>query len=237
MLQIIPSLATESFAALDIAGRLGFIRHHFGGKVVATTSFGAQSIVLLHLLRQHAPEIPVICVDTGYFFPETYTYAAQVEELLDLKIKFYTSPVSPARMEATEGRLWNNGTDGLNRYGLLRKIEPLDRALKEHGAEAWISGLRRSQSEDRGKRPFLEQQNRTTKIYPILDWSDAEVTAYMDRHQLPAHPLVEKGFASIGDWHSTRKLEAGMKPEDTRHGGLQRECGLHVGSTTSDFQI
>lgn len=232
-----PALATESFAALDTGERFDFIRRQFAGKVVATTSFGAQSVVLLHLLHQHAPEIPIICVDTGYFFPETYIYADELQQQLGINVRFFSSAVSPARMEATMGRLWQDGPEGISRYGLLRKVEPLDRALKEFGAEAWISGLRRSQSQDRGKRPFIEQQNRTTKIYPILDWSDDRIAAYMQEHNLPAHPLVSRGFVSIGDWHSTRKLEAGMTAEDTRNGGLQRECGLHIESTNDDFQI
>ena len=231
-----PTLSGE-FANLDTAGRFERIRLEFGGKVVATTSFGAQSVVLLHLLATYAPEIPIICVDTGYLFPETYVYAEEVQSLLGIRVKFYTSSVTPARMEATRGRLWQEGEAGLAEYGKLRKVEPLDRALKEHGAEAWISGIRRSQSGDRGKRAHIETQNRTTKIYPILDWSDERVDAYMREHALPAHPLVARGFVSIGDWHSTRKLEEGMRPEDTRHGGLQRECGLHLGSGDADFQI
>lgn len=228
---------SEEFAGLDMAGRFDLIRREYGGKVIATTSFGAQSVVLLHLLARHAPEIPVVCVDTGYLFPETYVYAEEVQSILGLGVKFYTSPISPARMEATRGRLWQNGPEGIAEYGRLRKVEPLDRALKEHGAAAWISGIRRSQSGDRGKRPFVETQNRTTKIYPILDWTDERIDAYMREHGLPAHPLVERGFVSIGDWHSTRKLEEGMTPEQTRHGGLQRECGLHLESGQGDFQI
>ena len=234
---VAPMLDSTTFADLDTAGRFAFIRREFGDKVVATTSFGAQSAILLHLLATHSPETPIICVDTGYMFPETYQFAEDLQRLLSLTVRFYASAVSPARMEAIHGRLWQNGQDGLKHYGLLRKIEPLDRALKEHGAQAWISGLRRSQSSDRGRRSFLEQQNRTTKIYPILDWSDEAVAAYVRLHALPAHPLVERGFVSIGDWHSTRKLEPGMTAEETRHGGLQRECGLHLDSSNGDFQI
>lgn len=232
-----PIIQADDFADLDTAERLAFIGREFAGKVVATTSFGAQSAVLLHLLATHAPEIPIICVDTGYMFAETYVYAEELQRQLGISVRFFASPVSPARMEAIHGRLWQMGQDGLKQYGMLRKIEPLDRALKAHHAEAWISGVRRSHSDERSRKPFIEQQKRTTKIYPILDWTDEMVAAYIQTHALPPHPLVARGFVSIGDWHSTRKLEPGMKSEDTRHGGIQRECGLHLDSSTSDFQI
>ncbi len=229
-------LAAE-FADLDAGGRLRLAAERFRGELLATTSFGAQSAVLLHLLATHAPDIPVVCVDTGYFFPETYQYADQLQRELGIKVAFYTSPVTPARMENTEGRLWERGTEGIERYGFLRKVEPLNRALREHGARAWISGLRRTQSSDRGKRSFAERQKATTKLYPILDWSDAMVEDYFERHELPRHPLVDRGFASIGDWHSSRPVEKGASVESTRNNGLRRECGLHLESSDADFQI
>lgn len=233
----ISSNSLEGFDAMDIVDRLSLIQEHWRDEVVATTSFGAQSVVLLHLLKKHAPRIPVICVDTGYFFPETYQYAEQLIDTLGIDVKFYTSPITPARMENTLGRLWELGDEGAKKYGLLRKVEPLNRALKELGAKAWISGVRRAHSDDRSKRAFIEQQKATTKIFPILDWSDQDIEQYINKNQLPTHPLLPRGFVSIGDWHSTRKLEAGMTSEQTRSHGNQRECGLHLDSDIPDFQI
>ena len=230
-------LLSPGFEALDAPARIVRAREVFADRLVATTSFGAQSAVLLHLLATHAPDIPVICVDTGYFFAETYQYAEELQNLLGLRVRFYASPVSPARMESIHGRLWEKGADGHAAYGRMRKVEPLDRALREHGAAAWMTGVRRAQSSTRAERTFVERQNRTTKIYPILDWTDAMVEAYVARYQLPPHPLVARGFVSIGDWHSTRKLEPGMNAEETRHNGIHRECGLHLDSANSDFQI
>jgi phosphoadenosine phosphosulfate reductase len=226
-----------AFAALDCAGRFAWVRGHHAGKVVATTSFGAQSAVLLHLLATHAPEIPVVCVDTGYFFPETYQYAEELQAFLGIEVRFYTSPLTPARMEHTLGRLWQGEAPEKERYARLRKVEPLDRALKDHGAEAWLSGLRRAQSSGRGARPFVETQNRTTKIYPILDWSDARVDEYFTAHGLPRHPLLARGFVSVGDWHSTRKPAPGESGEHARAEAYGRECGLHLHSNAADFQI
>ena len=232
----LPASAPD-FASLGIAARLDWAREAFGRTLVATTSFGVQSALLLHLLKTHAPDIPVVCVDTGYFFPETYQYADTLQQALGIEVRFYTSSVTPARMEHTLGRLWSLGEAEKARYALMRKVEPLDRALREHGARAWLSGLRRDQSDERRNRAFVEVQNRTTKIYPILDWTDAQVQAYFHDHQLPRHPLESRGFASVGDWHSTRKLEPGLRPEDTRANAFGRECGLHLESNSSDFQI
>ncbi|QQL46194.1 phosphoadenylyl-sulfate reductase [Sulfuriroseicoccus oceanibius] len=230
-------VSNETFAAMDIVERIRYVARQWDGEVVATTSFGAQAVVLLHLLSQHAPDVPVVCVDTGYLFPETYQYAETLQRELGLEVKFYSSPMTPARMESTIGRLWELGEDQAKQYGLIRKVEPLNRAIKELGAKAWISGVRHAQSKDRAQRTFIEKQKATTKIYPILDWTDEEIADYIDTHQLPQHPLVARGFVSIGDWHSTRKLEEGMSQEDTRNHGNGRECGLHLDSNVSDFQI
>jgi len=228
---------SKSFASLDMADRFALIREHWKGSTLATTSFGAQSVVLLHLLKQHAPEIPIVCIDTGYLFPETYHYAETLQNHLDINVEFYTSPVSPARMENTLGRLWEMGRDGIQRYGQIRKVEPMDRALRDHKATTWLSGLRHAHSSDRSQRHFIEKQNRIVKVYPILDWTDERVEAYINEHKLPNHPLKLRGFVSIGDWHSTRKIEPTMRPEDTRNNGLERECGLHIDSNSSDFVI
>ena len=115
--------------------------------------------------------------------------------------------------------------------------EPMDRALRELGADVWISGVRRSHSSTRTERPFAEQQKRTLKVYPILDWPDAQISAYMHDHGLPPHPLAEQGYVTMGDWHSTRPAVDGLDPEATRFNGEKYECGLHIDSGNSDFQI
>jgi phosphoadenylyl-sulfate reductase (thioredoxin) len=99
---------------------------------------------MLHLVTRQAPEIPVVFIDTGYLFPETYRFAEQLTERLNLNLKTYQSRVSPARQEALFGKRWEQGTEELDRYNLLNKVEPMDRAVRELGAEAWLAGLRRS---------------------------------------------------------------------------------------------
>ena len=113
----------------------------------------------------------------------------------------------------------------------------MDRAVRELGATAWLAGLRRTQASTRGQLPVVHHQNKVTKVHPIIDWDNRTIHRYLTEHGLNYHPLWEEGYVSVGDWHSTSKLEAGMTEEQTRFGGLHRECGLHESSGRVDFQI
>ncbi len=201
----------------------------FTDKIILSSSFGAQSAVLLHMVTKQKPEIPVILVDTGYLFPETYDFIESLTKRLNLNLKTYRAPLSPAQQEAQFGKLWENGIDGITQYNQINKVEPMNRALEELGAWAWIAGLRRQQSSTRKNLTFIRPQAERLKIHPILDWTDKEIFDYLKKYDLPYHPLWEQGYVSIGDIHTTRKLEAGMSEEETRFFGLKRECGLHEG--------
>ena len=193
-----------------------------------SSSFGAQSAVSLHLLTQARPDIPVILIDTGYLFAETYQFIDQLVDRLKLNLKVYRPVLSRAWMEARHGRLWEQGLEGIERYNRLRKVEPMQRALGELGVRTWFAGLRRAQSGSRANAPVAELKHGRWKVHPIVDWSDRQVWEYLQRHDLPYHPLWEQGYVSIGDFHTTRPLEPGMSEEDTRFFGLKRECGLHL---------
>lgn len=232
--------AAELAAALEpleAGERLAELHRRFGRRLVATTSFGLQAAAMLHLIHRHAPEIPVVFIDTGFLFPETYQYAEDLAARLELDLRIYQPTVSAARMQALWGELWQDGKEGADRYALLTKIEPMNRALRELGADVWVSGLRRSQSKTRADRSLAERQKATTKVYPILDWSDARMAAYFREHDLPPHPLAAQGYVTMGDWHSTRPAVGGVDAESTRFGGSKYECGLHLDSGTPDFQI
>jgi phosphoadenosine phosphosulfate reductase len=209
----------------------------YGDGLVLTTSFGIQAAVMLHLVTRIAPGIPVIFIDTGYLFPETYRFARDLTARLNLNLKKYLPATTAAEQEALFGKLWEQGLDGLKRYNFINKVEPMERAVRELGATAWLAGLRRSQSSTRESVQVVQQQNTTTKIHPIIDWDNRQVHQYLTAHALPYHPLWEEGYVSVGDWHSTTKLLDGMKEEDTRFGGRKRECGLHEISGRTDFAI
>jgi len=228
--------------ALELEGlgageRLRLLHARHGARMVATTSFGVQAAVMLHLIKEHAPDIPVVFIDSGYLFGETYRYAEELTGLLDLDVRVYQPAITAARMEALHGKLWEQGGEGMDRYGMLTKLEPMNRALSELGRDIWLSGMRRVQSRTRLERPFAEQQKRTLKVYPILDWADAQVEAYFHEHDLPRHPLAAQGYVTMGDWHSTQPASAGLDAEATRFKGEKYECGLHFDSGQQDFQI
>jgi phosphoadenosine phosphosulfate reductase len=212
---------------VDAEERVAWALKNLPGKHALSSSFGAQAAVSLHMITRQAPGIPVILVDTGYFFPETYRFIDELVLRLDLNLKIYQPQMSPAWLEARYGRLWEQGIDGIERYNDLRKTEPMKRALSELGVTTWFAGLRRQQSESRRNIKPLEWRDNRWKVLPILDWSDRDVFDYLTKHDLLYHPLWEQGYVSIGDWHTTRTLAEAGDLEATRFFGLKRECGIH----------
>ena len=197
-------------------------------RIVLSSSFGAQSAVLLHMVTQQQPDLPVVLLDTQYLFPETYTFIDTLTERLHLNLKVYQNPVSRQWQEARYGKLWEQGAEGIHQFNAMNKTEPMARALKELNAEAWMTGIRRSQSSTRAGLETLAAQDGIVKVHPIYDWSNRDVHQYLTQHNLPYHPLWEQGYVSIGDVQTSRPLTDGMSEEDTRFFGLGRECGLHV---------
>ncbi|WP_243043084.1 phosphoadenylyl-sulfate reductase [Dyella sedimenti] len=214
-------------ATLGAEQRVIWAMAYAPGTHVLSSSFGAQAAVSLHLLTRQRPDLPVILVDTGYLFPETYQFVDELSVRLSLNLKVYSAPQSPAWLEAREGKLWEQGVPGIDRYNRLRKVEPMQRALRELGAGSWFAGLRRSQARTRAAIPFAERRDGRWKFHPIADWTDRDVGLYLRRHGLPYHPLWEQGYLSIGDVHTSHRWEPGKDAEATRFFGLKRECGLH----------
>ncbi|WP_160063829.1 phosphoadenylyl-sulfate reductase [Psychromonas sp. L1A2] len=194
---------------------------------VLSSSFGIQAAVCLHMITAVKADTPIILTDTGYLFPETYQFIDDLTKQLNLNLKIYSAQHSPAWQEARYGKLWDQGVDGLTKYNLINKVEPMKRALKELNAKTWFSGLRRSQSSSREDLPVLSIQNNCFKFLPIIDWSNKEVHYYLEENGLSYHPLWEQGYVSVGDVQTSRPLELGMSEEETRFFGLKRECGLH----------
>ncbi len=211
----------------DAEARVAWALETFQPRIALSSSFGAQAAVSLHLVARQWPDIPVILVDTGYLFSETYEFIDELTERLSLNLKVYRSAMSPAWQERRYGKLWEQGLNGIELYNRINKVEPMHRALGELGVDAWIAGLRRQQSKSRESTSVLAVANDRIKVHPIVDWTDKDVFDYLKRHDLPYHPLWEQGYVSIGDWHTSRKLTDGLTPEETRFFGLKRECGLH----------
>ena len=208
----------------------------FGDGLVMTSSFGVQSAVMLHLATRAAPGIPVILIDTGYLFPETYAFVEQLRQRLGLNLKVYTPRLTAAMQEALYGKLWEQGEEGLTKYHQINKIEPMQRALRELGATAWLAGLRADQTDYRQALQRVTVQDGIYKVHPILHWTGRDVHAYLTEHDLPYHPLLEKGYVSVGDVHSTRKVGEDEHERAGRFGGLKQECGLHIPASDEESQ-
>ncbi|QCI18953.1 phosphoadenylyl-sulfate reductase [Buchnera aphidicola] len=194
---------------------------------IMSSSFGIQSTVLLHLVVKQKPNIPIILIDTGYLFPQTYHFIDRLQKKMNLNLKIFRSNISPAWQEARYGKLWEQGLKGINLYNKINKIEPMDIALKTLSVQTWFAGLRREQSKSRSNLSYISIQKEVFKILPILDWSKYEVDEYIKKNKLDEHPLLKNGYISVGDIHTTEKFKSGMLEEETRFFGLKRECGLH----------
>jgi len=214
----------EKMTALE---RVQWAVENLESEFVLSSSFGIQAAVCLHLITTVKADTPIILTDTGYLFPETYQFIDDLTKQLNLNLKIYSAEHSAAWQEARYGKLWEQGVDGLTKYNLINKVEPMKRALKELDAKTWFSGLRRSQSSSRGDLPVLSLQNGCFKFLPIIDWSNKDVHYYLEENGLNYHPLWEQGYVSVGDVQTSRPLEVGMSEEETRFFGLKRECGLH----------
>jgi phosphoadenosine phosphosulfate reductase len=225
------ALALEScnrrFAALRPEARVEWAFENLPNTHVLTSSFGAQAAVSLHLITSVSPATPVVLIDTGYLFPETYRFVDELTDRLALNLRVYRAERSPAWQEARHGERWLRGKQGIEEYNEENKVEPLRRALRELRVGTWFAGLRRGQSSTRAEIPYLSWSGERWKVHPIADWTDRDVHQYLKKHKLPYHPLWEKGYLSIGDHHSTKPIHEVSTEEQTRFFGIKRECGIH----------
>ncbi len=221
--------ANVELTHMDAEERVAWVVQHLPGPQALSSSFGAQAAVSLHMVTRQVPAIPVILIDTGYLFPETYRFVDELAVRLSLNLK-----VVPAADVARLVRGHARPALGAGR----RRHRALQRAAQDR-ADASCARRARHAKLVRGPAPRAVAQppqhpsariasTAAGRCYPIFDWTDRDVFDYLRRHDLPYHPLWHEGYVSIGDWHSTRTLaEAGDDEEATRFFGLKRECGLH----------
>lgn len=170
---------TPDLSTATAEERIRWAFGEFGDGLILSTSFGVQAAVMLHLATRVMPRIPVVFIDTGYHFPETYRFAQELTKRLQLNLRVYNPLQTAARQEALYGKRWEQGLAGLHAYNLDNKVEPMDRAVRELGATAWLAGLRRVQATTREALGVVQVQNKTTKIHPILDWDNRAVHRYL----------------------------------------------------------
>ena len=198
------------------------------GRIALVSSFGAESAVLLHLVARVDPGFPVLFLETGKHFPETLAYRDLLEERLGLTnlVNLHPDPEEIAARDET-GLRWSYDPDGCCE---LRKVRPLARALA--GFDATLTGRKAFQSATRANLPRFEIDSSDAagrlKINPLIDWDAARIQAYFEQHDLPRHPLVERGFPSIGCSPCTRQVSEGEDPRAGRWSGWDKvECGIH----------
>ncbi|MFG1477875.1 phosphoadenylyl-sulfate reductase [Xanthobacter sp. V4C-4] len=198
----------------------------FPGRIAAVSSFGTESVVLLHLLSQVRKDAPVLFLDTGHLFPETLAYRDLLIEVLGLTqvLTFTPDPEALAAKDAESG-LWSEDPDACC---ALRKVEPLARALGPY--TAWINGRKRYQAQTRSAIPVVEVDGARVKFNPLATMGRDDLIAYMDSHGLPHHPLEKHGFLSIGCMPCTTRVKPGEDPRAGRwRGRAKTECGIHMG--------
>ena len=197
-----------------------------GLKMFTTSSFQSHSIVLLDILSKIDNSIPVYFINTGYHFPETVAFKDQIADLLKLNIK-EAAPYVPKMMQKdSQGRLLFTSDPDYCCY--LNKVQPLEPILAEY--DIWINGVRADQSAVR--KEFKVEENAShgvIRFHPMLDWTNKMVHLYMKEHNLPKHPLEEKGYLSIGCEPCTRKFDLEWNEREGRWFGLKKtECGLNT---------
>ena len=203
----------------------------FDNQFAITTSFGIQSSVLLNMVNKLSLQrkIKIFWIDTGYLPPETYQYAEKLIKDLSLEVEVLQSELSPARMEAKYGKLWEtNKESDLDKYHELRKIKPLENGLEKYNIDCWASGVRSDQTDNRNKMRSLDVIRQRLSLRPLLSWTNKDIFYYMKENNLPAHPLFNKGYSTVGDWHSSSPDGIETKGRDTRFGGIKQECGIHT---------
>lgn len=233
--QVAASRLGARFAAMDAGALLRLaIRDLFPGRIALVSSFGADSAVLLHMVAQVDAATPVVFVDTGFLFPETLDYRDELVGLLGLTDVRAIQPSDDdlAALDP-EGFLWSADPD---RCCDIRKVQPLARALQ--GYDAWITGRKRFQSATRSALPLFEAEGERVKINPLAGWDASDLLGYLDRHGLPRHRMVAKGYPSIGCIPCTSPVKPG---EDARAGRWRgkgkTECGIHLGILSAGQDI
>ncbi|NBB50931.1 phosphoadenylyl-sulfate reductase [Rhizobium sp. CRIBSB] len=197
-----------------------------GLRTAVLSSFGAEAAVLLDHVGQVDPTTPVLFLDTGQHFLQTLSYRKQLSEALGLSDVRIVVPDAGERASIDPAdTLWRNDPDACCD---LRKVRPLARASTEFSA--LITGRKRHQADTRRALPIVELLDGTLRINPLAAWDTEQLATYTAGRTLPAHPLVEQGYASIGCWPCTRAIQPGESERDGRWSGMDKvECGIHLG--------
>lgn len=198
------------------------VASELAGRIAVTSSFGAESAVLLDLVAEVDPGLPVIFLDTNELFDETIAYRTQLARHLGLNNVIIVRPSEAELREAED--LWRTDAD---RCCELRKVRPLARAVAGYGA--LVDGRKRVHGAERQSLATLSDGGGVLKVSPLAKWSAGDIEAHFMRRNLPRHPLVAQNYRSIGCWPCTRPVESGQPVRAGRWAGKGKsECGIHT---------
>ena len=200
-------------------------------RACVTCSFQAECMVIVDLLVAQRPDIPVLFLETGYHFPQTYAYRDQMTDRLGLNLINLSSKLGVAQQEAQFGILYQSAPD---RCCGMRKVEPLFRGLDDYGV--WFTALRREQSPTRANLPAIDHfklpsGKQLLKVSPLAAWTNAEVWGYLKQRGIPVLPLYDQGFTSVGCAPCTTLPADPENLRSGRWGGHKVECGIHIASS------
>jgi len=215
-------LGSVDVEQLDAAAVIDLALERLHPRIALACSFQKEESVILDLILKRQPDARVFALDTHVLFPETYALWREIEQRYGIRVEVFEGP-SLGRQAAIHGdKLWETKPD---LCCSIRKLSPLANALS--GLDGWITGVRRDQAPTRADAPKIgwDDHNELWKVSPLADWTDADVWAYVDAHDLPVNPLHRQGYASIGCTHCTRPGDG----RDGRWSGNDKtECGLHA---------
>lgn len=204
----------------------------FGPGVIASSSFQTQSVALLHMISLCCPDMPIVFTDTGYHFPETLAFRDELQRRFRLKVhNAYPDLQSRRHLEIAHEPLYLSDPDLCCR---IHKVEPMARVLADK--RAWVTGLRRDQTETRKRiQPVERRPDGLIKVNPLANWTHRDLWTYLQHHDLPSHPLLWKGYRSIGCAPCTRPVSTGDDERAGRWAGTDKtECGLHTMADPED---
>jgi phosphoadenosine phosphosulfate reductase len=219
-------------AAADLANEspqtiLRWAVRTFHPRLTMATAFGAEGCCLIHMLAEIEPRVRIFNLETGYQFPETLQLRERIRERYGIEVELVRPELSVAEYEAEHGGpLYEMRPDQCCHD---RKILPLRRAVA--GYEAWVSAIRKDQTQDRGRADVVQWDAKFSlvKVNPLLGWTKREVWGFILKHGVPYNPLHDKNYPSIGCWPCTRPVSNGDDERAGRWAGkVKKECGLHV---------
>jgi phosphoadenosine phosphosulfate reductase len=201
------------------------LREEFAGKTAVVSSFGAESVVLLKLVADIDPNTPILFLNTGKLFGETLRYRDRLQDVLGLgDVRSLSPSLEERQKKDAEGTLWSRDADACCDF---RKTIPLTRALEPFQAQ--ITGRKRFQTRERADMQPVEYFEGRYRFNPLWQWDLHQLEAFVERNNLPRHPLVEDGYPSIGCMPCTRRVQAGEDYRAGRWSGLDKdECGIHL---------